>query len=284
MAGLSSPAYRIRQGETIVVGAIASVVVALVGSFRVLYDNGKDDDFTILGTTVDTRIVEGFRTAKVASDDGYIIEGHVQFDGTADQSKRGQCFINVNLQSPGSPAKTVLCRGYLHEFHSVILGQYEANGPDGGEGFLSWVSLAADIAPVDITRTLALANTIRKVYGFVWYYNCAVVAATRTMDASMRNLGLAFPTGFAGAANADNWRASTITLTTGEEGTMTVIGNRHVSNDTNVLTIQNTAGAPTPFPYTATEDDLAAILFDVGAAEATDRHSLYLLQEEWLVL
>mgnify|MGYP001597724266 CR=1 FL=1 len=39
-----------------------------------------------------------------------------------------------------------------------------------------------------------------------------------------------------------------------------------------------------PFPLMVTEDDLMDLFFDVGSANANDRHSIYLLQEEWLVL
>ena len=55
-------------------------------------------------------------------------------------------------------------------------------------------------------------------------------------------------------------------------------------NDTGTLTSNDTGSAPIPFPYWAVEDDLAELFFDVASAHANDRHSIYLLQEEWLVI
>ncbi len=41
--------------------------------------------------------------------------------------------------------------------------------------------------------------------------------------------------------------------------------------------------APEPrFPYWASEADVGEFFFDVTLAEAADRHSIYILQEEWV--
>src|SRR3990167_3447101 len=85
--------------------------------------------------------------------------------------KRGTVYVVVQLASYA--VTLTVARGYVYEGVPLQLGQFVEPGPGGGEGFLSWVSLAADVAPVDVTRVLGTANTIRKIHGFVWYYDCA---------------------------------------------------------------------------------------------------------------
>jgi len=144
------------------------------------------------------------------------------------------------------------------------------------------VSLAANIAPVDVTRVLAITNAFRRIHGFVWYYNASADAASRVLSTRLRQPGLALPTGLTTAIGV--WNAANLTLTASEEGIVFVMRNRSILNDNSndPTTIDSTATAPTPFPYDATEDDLADLFFDVTDANANDRHSIYLLQEEWL--
>jgi len=195
--------------------------------------------------------------------------------------KRGQFYVRFVIRRQASGFEDCLCCGYIYSTKPFLsIGEHIEPGPGGGEGSLSWVSLAADIAPVDVTSVLAAANAYRRIHGFVWYYNCAAVVASRTLVTTLRRAGLAVPTGFAGAGI--HWTNSGVTLTTGEEGIVYSRDKITSENDNGTLTTASTATLPNPFPYDAVEDDLAELFFDVGAADAGDRHSIYLLQEEWL--
>ena len=69
-----------------------------------------------------------------------------------------------------------------------------------------------------------------------------------------------------------------------EEIVLSVFEEFESVNDNTVLSVRDVGSSPTPFPLTITEDDLAELFFDVASAQVADRHSIYLLQEEWLVL
>jgi len=205
-------------------------------------------------------------------------------DGGVDL-RRGQFYARLLVDrsfSGGGQPECFAC-GYLYSSKPFIaIGEHVEPGPGGGEGFLSWVSLAADIAPVDVTRVLAAANTFRRIHGFTWYYNCAAVVASRTLQVYVLRRGLAVPTGF--TSTGFHWANAFPTLTTGEEGTLYVDGKFSSFNDNGTVTYQSTATSPSPFPLDVEENDLGELLFDVTAADAGDRHSIYLLQEEWLVI
>ncbi len=115
--------------------------------------------------------------------------------------------------------------------------------------------------------------------------------ADRTFnEPALVNLGGATPTGFTTTGNnALFWNTGgTIALIADQEGAHISLATkgkdgRTVRNDQGVQTILSTAGAPTPWPLLVTEDELALIRFPaISSGEAADRHSAYVLVEEWL--
>lgn len=259
---------------------IASVTTTLQVALLIEHDDNSSSPFTLEDAHA------GDRTVELVPIPG----GQLQKAGTvraltanfADAAgvKRGQAYVLLRMVYAGRTFR--IARGYAYDGHPVGLGEDVEPGPGGGEGFRSWVSLAADIAPVDLLRVLAAANAYRRIHGYAWYYNAAAVAATRTLDVAFRRPGLAVPTGFTGQGVV--WQALTTTLTTGEEGLNFANSRMSISNDNGTISIGNITTAPNPFPYDAEENDLAEMNFDVLAAEATDRHSIYLDQEEWLMI
>ncbi len=154
-------------------------------------------------------------------------------------------------------------------------------------GYLHWRIIADDIAPVDIQTALAIANSRRIIYGFVWYYHASADVAARTMKATLRNLGLAMPTGFTEGFNSTIWGTATVTLTADEEGLIYVMAPNardgfSMSADDGTAASANSASAPQPFPLLISQEDLAEIFWNVGSAHANDRHSIYILEEEWI--
>jgi len=196
--------------------------------------------------------------------------------------KRGQFYARLLLLRAG--LEECLCCGYLYSGKPfVAIGEHIEPGPGGGEGFRRWVSLAVDAAGnADTTYALALSNTIRKIYGFQLYYNCAAVAASRDVAVQLQSFGLAKPTGYAGSGRP--WLTASTVLTTGEEGAVRVDEKFVSYNDNNALTYGSTATAPTPFPITVEENDLAEIRTVISLGDAGDVYSWYADIEEWLVI
>ena len=273
--------HRILKGETVDIAWVSSIDVTLYYAVRIIYDDGQTDTLRQdpFATGVVTAVTKAFGQ-RHAKQNGWIVDAQIN---AATVGQRGQTMVALTIAD--APDGMMICAGYIYAFHPVVMDQFDEAGPGGGEGSLSWVSLAADIAPVDVTQVLAATSAFRRIWGFVWYYNAAAVVATRTMTARLRKPGLAFPTGF--ALTGGVWNSASISLTTGEEGIMYVKGQGAayaVNNDADTLSVANTTTAPLPFPYDALKDDLADLLFDIDAADAADRHSIYLLQEEWVKL
>ena len=279
--------YRMRLGDTIAIGTCSSVAVTFVASFRVVYDSGKDDDFTIYGTTTATRAIEAFPTAKVASENGYVLTGSVQFDGAGDQAKRGQCFVNANLFGPGAAARTSLCRGYLYELHAVLLGESTEPGPAGGRGFIGRLALAEDQTgnvDTDFT-TFSTANAFRILHGLILFYDSDANAATRTITISIRRPFGGLPTGYTAGANEIVYTSPTLTLTVSEQGAI-YIGEDFVSvNDNGTLAVSSTATAPNPLPLEVNDAESGIDLFaDITGGLVGDLYTFYAWMEEWIVL
>ena len=280
--------YRVRQNDRLVLQYVASAAPTdLRARIHIEYDNGGFDDLELDVTTFTTdrtRISEpGTNTAspgKIVLGPGTITDAILT--GIATGLKRGQFYANLAIKR--STYDLDLCRDYYYDGFPISLGTFVESGPGGGEGFLSWVALAADIAPVAITHAMAATNAFRRVYGFAMYYNASGDAATRVMVASVRQLGLALPTGFGTAANALIFSTGTVSLIVSQEGSIVVTSTGRatkVALNTNGTLTGSTVN-DTPFPLDIVESDLGDIFFDLSGAHANDRWSVYVLREEWL--
>jgi len=134
-----------------------------------------------------------------------------------------------------------------------------------------------------LTHVFAASNTIRKIYGYVWYYNSSADVATRSLSTQIRNTLGALPTGFDTPADTDIWRGASLTLTANEEGTIFADGPRSGANDSGTLVIDDAATTPCPFPFFVNEDDLAELVLDASLGEVLDRESVYILRETWVI-
>ncbi len=154
-------------------------------------------------------------------------------------------------------------------------------------GAQEWRIIADDVAPVDITEILAATNARRIVYGFVWYYNASGDAATRVLTASVRKPGRTRPTGYGTSTTTRVWVSASVTLTVNEEGLIYAVntGGRDgltVYNDNGTVTVDDHTTAPSPFPLRVSQNDLVEIFFDITDGHANDRHTIMVLQEEWI--
>ncbi len=221
-------------------------------------------------------------------DMGLIEEAEILSLRVSGPGKRGQNWCEAYLIHRGEFADRLLI-GYVHDGNGLALGDHTESGPGTGTGHLQWVALADDVTPVDITRVLAATNTFRRIYGFVWYYESSGDVATRTLRVQVQAPGLSIPTGFSIAEVVNLPHSGAVSLTQNEQGIVFAYSKDKGSgmssrNDNGTLTTSDLTTQPSVFPIDVVEDDLWEIFFDVGGAEAADRHSIFLYQEEWIVV
>lgn len=278
--------HRILENDNFDVRAQASVTVDLQLAITVVYDDGTDGNFTLSVTTNPNRtaVVQDSTRPSTATKNGWVVGLAVDTPGSI--VKRGTVWVEVSINSLSVLAnrRTILCRGYYHSERFLTLGDNENNGPPE-QGFVNYRKVADDVAPVDIEETLALVNTLVRVDGFIWYYHASSDVASRTLRASLRDVGDGLPTGMTSGGNTllGVWpSAAVLTLTQDQEGTMFVKDQYAVSVDNGSPTFEDPSARPNPFPLWIQEDDVGEFFFDVTSANANDRHTIYLITEEWL--
>lgn len=274
--------FRLRRGDVITIATISSVAAAMEADFSIIYDNGQPDLFHIPRfTTLATRTEQVHRPSKNALRDGWIVSGQVT---AATVLGRGQTYVQAHTRAGGAggPVRSTLLGDYVFALHAAPLGRFVDPGPAGGPGNFIIEGVAVDIAPVDVAFSMAATSATRKVHSFAWWYHCSGDVADRTLTTSfLEPLGTG-PTGFSIAASI--WVSATITLSANQEGIMYAEDNYISYNDAGVITYGNTTTAPVPLPKWVRAGDPFDILFDVALAEAADRHSIYVLYEEWLTI
>src|SRR5438309_11317431 len=132
----ASPAYRIYNGDTVLVTLWSNVAAAVDGFFRVVYDDGTTDTLRIdRVTTTSARAAFLARAAHVAKNDGYVTEG-VLF---ADSPQRGQTYAIAYVSQGEGPGdvRMALCKGYVYASTPLAVGQQVEPGPAGGPGAIS---------------------------------------------------------------------------------------------------------------------------------------------------
>src|SRR5438093_9578249 len=145
----ASPAYRIYNGDTILVTLWSNVAAAIDGFFRVAYDDGTTDTLRIdRVTTTSARAAFLARAAHVAKHDGYVTEG-VLF---ADSAQRGQTYAIAYVSQGEGPGdvRMVLCKGYVYASVPLAVGQQVEPGPAGGSGALIRQAMAQPSSGADI--------------------------------------------------------------------------------------------------------------------------------------
>ncbi len=168
-----SSAYRIRAGETVQVQVFSNVVMSLVGSFRVVYDDGSDDDLRVpTFVTGAGNLAQYPPTTSLAESDGYVVGGVVYIAGSsANQPVRGQTYVRAfTTRSAGldAPALDLVMEGNLYRAFGVSLGQSEERA------WMTWVYIA------DITNdgsnsgnhiyevTPGAGNEMKILYGYLY--------------------------------------------------------------------------------------------------------------------
>ncbi len=274
--------HRVRPQDVFRIISTSTVAEELRSRITVRYDDGRIRRFKgVLPATSGSGAV-------VTQDFGFIeAEGVIESAvvvGTVNV-KRGQVFVELAVVDQEEQTMDILAQDYHHPNNQVVLDVMRDPGPGGGNGAVN-LTVADDIAPVDITHSLAATNRLRRIDGFIWYYECSGDVATRTLRASVRSMGQGLPTNFTSGGNslAQLWpSAAALSLTANQQGTFLVLRDSFsVSVDNGAAVWEDFTTAPNPFPYWANESDVGEFFVDVSAEEAADRHSIYIIQEEWI--
>ncbi len=282
---LGGPGPRVRQGDNLIVSVASAVPTLVDARADILGDDGIMYRLGVPGTRlVGDRLTTSILSSEKSPREGVIVRAYVGFPG-APTPNQGQTYANLQLNSGGLVAE--LCRGYLGPLHALSLGYFGEPGPSL-EGHRAWRTVADDITPVDVVDVLARTNAFKRVYGFAWYYHAGGDAGDRTLRVSVRAPGLSLPTGFSISEGIGFTHSSVVTLSVNEEGIVYCMGGRKgpgfsSRNDNGAIVSEATSTVPNPFPLDVEESDLVEIFFDVTDPFAADRHSIFVLEEEWVL-
>ncbi len=273
--------FRVSDGSTFQVESFSTQATAFRASLLVEYDDGEQAPFEVSHTPNSDRTSATSPFPGRVSRDATVISALLESAAL----KRGQCFARIQVLDASGNQIDELNAGYVTATKSVRLGEFEDSL--SRRGFLEWRAVASDVAPVTITEVLAATNAFRRVYGYVWYYHADDTVASRILRVHVRAPGTSIPTGFSIAEIVSAPNDGNLTLTADEEGIAYAYNSGRGDGfasllDNGTLTQSDTASAPIPFPLEVPEDDLIEILFTPTAAEATDRHSIFISQEEWI--
>jgi len=274
---VNSQRYRVKQGQALNLRYIGDNTSTVRAWARVRYDTGEDQLLIVPDQTLnDDREVAVARPSDVALHDGWVTDALVELLDTG--IKRGQVYVKLGLE-PFGPA--LLADYCFSSFGQVALGTFVQPGPGGGAGHLEKRIVSADGPPsASRTATLALSSTIRKIYGFAWYYQASGTAASRVLQVRIRDYLGPMPTG---KAEEDAWFGTDVTLTANENGSVAADEQRSWSGDGTPIVIDNTASAPSPFPRLIEENDTIYLIFVMQNEEATDFDTIQILQETWVM-
>ncbi len=282
--------YEFEAGDAPIVRVIGSTTNTMNVSVSVLYDDGTSEVITFDATSVGARGIEVFR--KGGGDrfpkPGRVVSILADAVGTV---KRGQYYAQFFVERQDQQ-HLFLSLGAFYVTNEFFggLGHFENNL--SGRGYMNWETVFHDRAgnAAALDYPLAVTNAFRKVYGIAWYYHASSDVADRSfLRPRLVNLGGVKPTGFTVSGdNALFWLPTAdITLSGDEEGAYVSYGvgkdGVSVSLDDGVLTRENAASAPAPWPLLVDPDDLSILRFPaITSGEAADRHSASILIEEWL--
>ncbi len=283
LGGLTLPEHRVRSGDQFQLVTNSSLDITANASVRVRFDTGIMQDVGLQITSTGSGRLTQFTNS------GFLSPGTVRglsIVATRIAVKRGRVFTSL-VTVQGGLQRDRLASGYIYDGYGLSLDTFQ--DPLEGRGFIQNLAIRDDVAPVDTTHAFGAVNLLRRIDGFIWYYHCSGDSATRTMRASVRDLGDGLPTGMTSGGNTlvkAYPSAGNLSLIADQEGLIYVNANTGksfaVSVDTGVQTIEDITTDPDPFPYWATEDEVGELFFDVGSANANDRHSIYIIEEQWI--
>ncbi len=283
--------YEFVEHDDIYISTRASSGEQVIVSISVLFNDGTAELFQIDANPMGDYGLDEFFLDLPFEKPGRVVGISADVRGSA--VRRGENYMRIFIRRALAVTHlNCIASFYVTSDFFGALGFFEPSV--GGRGFLSWVEVFHDRAgnAVAVDFPLAATNTQRLIYGLAWYYHCSSDVATRTMSTPRVNgLGGVKPTGFTlTGTNAMFWNSGTnISLTADEEGAIVSYAAEGKDGltatlDNGVRTVANAATLPTPWPLWVTPDDVDSIIRfpSISSGEAADRHSAYVLIEEWI--
>ncbi len=277
----------VEAGDYLFLKYAASVAPSVMAGFIEVEDKrGRVQPYEVevKEFTIDKTIQSNEEKAVEIQQDGKIVGGGIRRN--ADALRRGQCYAILDVQRRLG-ADLLVAKGYVYSTNPIGLGEFTEAA--GGMGNLYWNAIANDVAPgASLSKNLATTNARRIIWGFAWYYHSSGDTATRVLRARVQDFAPARPTGMTSGIKTSPWlNPGTTSLTANQEGTIYVMGfdkgGAFVSAvDDGVINVGNTGTQASIFPLSVIEDDDAKLLLTVVDPHANDRHSAYILIEEWM--
>ncbi len=275
----------VRRGDGILLTVFSTFPAVVAAEVTIRKVDGTYETVRVAETTTGTVTgEEEFRASSQFSRDGEVTNAVIL---NRVSGKRGQTYGRLQTTYGTGSIRDVLCAGYLYGARVLTLGVNE--GSREGPGFRHSRAIAENQQPADIEMDLEIGNQIRRIDGFVWYFHASNDATTRTLRASVRDLGNGLPTGMTSGVNTtvkSYPSAGGLSLIANQEGVIYVNAAEGrsfaMSLDDGVATIEDITTDPDPFPYWADESERGEIFFDVASVSGNDRHSIYLFEEVWM--
>lgn len=164
-----NPAYRVRQGDQVVVLAWSNTAVTLSGIARVQYDDGRNEELVISSfASGSARSLVSAGSDRSVRSDGYVVEFALIAEGTP-PAQRGQCYIqalilysnDVNVKN----TKQIISAGYCYAGHFPTLGEIVEPGPAGGHGYI-YIFTGANPAAGSLPSDTQPAGTIWRLLAY----------------------------------------------------------------------------------------------------------------------
>ena len=151
--------YRIRQGQTVQVNVYSNTATFIVGHFRVIYDDGSEDDFRFQNTASGSARTAVLVTVggRAARQDGWIIDLYVSQLGGTEPTQRGQLYAEAYVILPGGSTAQItseIAADYVYSGNPLVLGRNMSPGPTGGQGAIRTVTGANPAAGAEVSEAV----------------------------------------------------------------------------------------------------------------------------------
>ncbi len=277
--------YRFARGDDFNLRVVGTSGTRISAVLSLLYDDGGETDLPmqVTSTTDGTIDANAARSSSPVPRGGLVVGCHALTTGDVE---RGEAYVQVRIGHRPDILKQGICMGYVYDEHPLNLGDFHEPGPGGGNGKLTPLTWAKDVAgDVDTVQNLDALNRIRRIDGFILYYHASGDTATRDMTIRIRDLGLGVPTGFDAGSDRQIMAFAGPTLTANQDGIVYMRNGIYtVTVDETIVSVSNHTTAPNPFPFWVVEDEVDAhIMADISLGHANDRYSAYVFLEEWIL-
>jgi hypothetical protein len=262
----ASPAYRIKQGETILALVWSNAAVNMDAFFGIIYDDGTEDTFRLdRFVTGSLRAAQLLSTSQTARSNGFVTDGLVFADG----AQRGQTYVVVYCSKGynSGDVRAAIAKGYVYASTPLAVGQQVEPGPAGGHGMLKVLDTTDPAAGSDYTTQIVPAGAIWRPRDFKGQLVTDATAGNRTLSISYQSATLDY-----GGGVSDPIPPSSTSSIRGGIGT---------GHTTTPLTAGMAGGLGLPDTFLIAADLVVFITKNLAAADNWGQGALQV--EEWVM-